>query len=154
MFNDETILGVAVSGSTELFITGVASSLNFPYRCDPATSYCYEEQNSGYLQDIFCAKFDLTGGVGISEPEQAETVLILFPNPASNQLTIQLDNNIEDGSTFVIYNSTGQIVYSIDLSGVGQNLIFSIDIAFLSSGMYVDRLEAPSGSNVERFIKE
>ena len=46
-FNDETILGVAVTGSTELFVTGVASSLNFPYRCDPATAYCYEEQTGG-----------------------------------------------------------------------------------------------------------
>ncbi|MFN8714367.1 MAG: T9SS type A sorting domain-containing protein [Bacteroidota bacterium] len=153
-FNDETILGVAVTGSTELFVTGVASSLNFPYRCDPATAYCYEEQNGGYLQDIFCAKFDLTGVVGINEGTSIQTSFSLFPNPTSSQLTIQLANNIEDGSTFVIYNSIGQIVYSLDLSTIGQNRIFSIDIAFLSTGMYVARLETPSGSSVERFIKE
>lgn len=153
-FNDETIYGVAITGSSELFVTGIASSLNFPYRCDPATAYCYEEQNSGNLQDIFCAKFDLTGGVGVNETENDEIGFSLFPNPASNQLTIQLEDNIEDGSAFVIYNSIGQIVYSLDLSTVDQNRIFRIDIAFLSAGMYVGRLETPSGSSAERFIKE
>ncbi len=153
-FNDETIHGVAVTGSTELFITGIASSLNFPYRCDDVPAYCYEEQNSGQLQDIFCAKFDLTGGVGIQETQTSQTEFSLYPNPAANQLTIQLGNNIEEGSSFVIYNSIGQVVYSLDLSSMGQNRIFSIDIAFLSTGMYVARLETPSGSSAERFIKE
>ncbi len=153
-FNYEQIADLCVYQSSSLFITGVATTLNFPYRCDDVPSYCYQETDGSKLQSAFCAEFDLTGGVGVPDGSSVSNGFNVFPNPATTQLTVNLNSNIEDGTTFSIYNSVGQVVYTLNLTASDQNRNFSIDIAFLSTGMYIARLESPTEHSAVKFIKE
>lgn len=153
-FNPEEINSITAYQSSGLFITGVAGSTNFPYRCDPNTAYCWQENNSGYLESVFVAKFDLTGGVGINEPDATNNSFALYPNPATNQLNVTLDGNITEGSTFTIYNSIGQVIYTRNLSAADQNRNFSIDVSLMASGFYVARLETSDGTSSKEFIKQ
>jgi hypothetical protein len=155
----EHISSIKIHGG-DLYITGETSTTSTSTACAGNTSGAFPLCNGGYDAEVdphlllYTNLLYVTGTIGTTTGQVQANWFQLFPNPTSSQLTIQLANNIEDGSTFVIYNSIGLIVFSLDLFTIGQNRIFSIDIAFLATGMYAARLEKPSASSVERFIKE
>ncbi|MBC7862405.1 MAG: T9SS type A sorting domain-containing protein [Bacteroidia bacterium] len=75
--------------------------------------------------------------------------VIVFPNPATNFVTVQLPSVSE--STFVsIYDVTGKIVRAVNLT----NPQTQIDIKELNSGIYLLRITNETGGFTKRFVKE
>lgn len=68
----------------------------------------------------------------------------IYPNPASNRIYL---NNMEHGRKFSLISSEGILLrsYSGDFN--------EIDISWLSSGLYILRIETERGEEVSRFIK-
>jgi hypothetical protein len=87
------------------------------------------------------------GSIGINEPGQE--VAILYPNPASDNLTIVSSTSFDKVE---IYSALGQMVYSGTLSG-NQN---QVDVHFLQKGYYFVKLMNPeNGSQTTlSFVKE
>ena len=71
---------------------------------------------------------------------------IVFPNPASNQLTVE---NGETINQLRLTNILGQTVYSI--SGNNQ-LLMSIDVSQLQAGIYIIEAHSTSGINTAKVI--
>lgn len=78
------------------------------------------------------------------EPDKSDTYISLFPNPASNQIHLNKNNN--EINDFTIYNQNGVILSK----GPVQNVI---DISHLDSGIYYISLQFPNKVVVvKRFI--
>jgi hypothetical protein len=79
--------------------------------------------------------------------EEAETLKILItPNPASNYLTIEINQKSE----IEISNIEGQIIKRIKIKDNKTD----IDISDFSSGVYIVRVQTDRGITTEKFVKE
>ena len=82
--------------------------------------------------------------VGIDEQE-TQTDLLVYPNPATSQITIDTEDKIE---AVKVIDATGKTVISIT-----QNP-HTIDVSDLPKGLYILSIKTHSGIAHSRFIKE
>ncbi len=76
----------------------------------------------------------------------------MFPNPATNQFNITFSERLNGQDIFVnVYNSLGQEVLTKKFDNSG-NFNQAIDIAGLSSGMYVVKIGDGSVSSTRKLI--
>ena len=71
----------------------------------------------------------------------------LFPNPTSDNITIESDKHITD---VLIYNTLGQTVKSVS----PQATNFSVETSYLNSGVYFINLKTDTASKTLKFIKQ
>jgi len=86
------------------------------------------------------------GGVGIDDntPKVLESILV-FPNPATDILYIDSKNEILNLN---VVNTTGQLVYSVDLNLQKTQL----DISRLQAGIYFVQVETENGISTQKII--
>jgi len=75
------------------------------------------------------------------------TELIMYPNPASTQLTLELNNSYHNKANYYVYNAIGQFIFDGELK-LNQKSI--LDISNLANGIYYIKCE---GMN-KKFVKE
>ncbi len=90
----------------------------------------------------FIIKVDPDAVVGTNEPEQ-ENGLLLYPNPASSNLTMALMQAVSGEATLHIFNAQGQLVMNRQYDAFSQNT--TVDVANLSNGVYVATLRTANG---------
>ena len=108
---------------------------------------CYSDSTLfNYSSNIAPACDFITSINSIEKPPNQVKV---FPNPASNLLTLQLPENTSKGE-IKIYDFIGQQIFSLCL----QKPLTLIDISGFESGLYI--IEATSDKNIfiEKFIKQ
>jgi hypothetical protein len=74
----------------------------------------------------------------------------IFPNPATDQLTLDLGPIKEDGVVRII-NLLGQEIDQISTRGASQ---LTLDISSYNSGVYLVQLVSGSSRGTARFIKQ
>ena len=95
---------------------------------------------------------ELSSTTGISELPKTPDVR-LFPNPASSQLNISLDDASGNDYDMIIYSLNGQKVLEKKISASGINNVSQVDISTLSNGVYRVMIENNNGSKVIPFVK-
>jgi hypothetical protein len=81
----------------------------------------------------------------------------VFPNPASDKLTIQINSKVDDiqNCEFKVFNALGSFVKSFVLPKAGNSLDYNIPVDGLSPGMYIYRITKNQYPFYEgKFIKE
>lgn len=91
--------------------------------CDPSRSLVYSRSN---ILDVLAQNVS----------EESNSPLQIFPNPASTQITFQLNEN-DLGASIIIYNALGQEVLVDRLKAVNQ----SLNVEKLSEGFYFLKVE-------------
>jgi hypothetical protein len=91
--------------------------------CDPSRNLVYSRSN---ILDLLAQNVS----------EELNSTIQIFPNPASTQITFQL-NESDLGASIVIYNALGQEVLVDRLNAVNQTL----NIEKLSEGFYFVKVE-------------
>jgi hypothetical protein len=86
--------------------------------------------------------------VGIKENQNSDLSLNIFPNPASNQITIVLNDQNAENVSVQVMNSLGQVVKSLDL-GKGP-LSTPVNVSDLCSGMYYVKTNVGTRSSVKK----
>lgn len=76
--------------------------------------------------------------------------LITYPNPASEQITIQLDNPSKSCTTLKVTNMLGECVIEDCISGVS---VLTVNINHLKPGIYIVQLENEKVFSNAKFIK-
>lgn len=76
-----------------------------------------------------------------------KTNLTLYPNPATDRITIDCSERINELS---IYNLVGELVFQRQLNN-NKN---EIDVSNLSKGVYIIRVLSASGTMQQKLIKE
>ncbi|RYE22424.1 MAG: T9SS type A sorting domain-containing protein [Sphingobacteriales bacterium] len=121
---------------------GCAIILTESYQ-SPYETRCYHDENiSIKLVSDDCAK-NLPVGVPVIE---ADAELQLYPNPATNLLTI---TGVNEGTAYTIYNATGQKVAVGRISSHA-----SIDIRLLQPGFYWMHFAGGNYSEAISFVKQ
>ncbi len=120
------------------------SDVNEQILLDPGEYRLYSSVKFG--ESLFTAIGDI--------PSQSILELIAFPNPATTTIKIKLSSIHEKPDKLLIYNSIGQIINSLDLTGVKNSSWFSIDVSNFDNGVYY--LKAICNKNIYsgKFIKK
>lgn len=82
----------------------------------------------------------------MSVNEQQTVQMNIFPNPATEQVSISLENY--QGATFELYNILGEVVKSVELS----NATTQIDVNGLSNGTYIGRVVSNNGVSSQKIV--
>jgi hypothetical protein len=89
--------------------------------------------------------------------QQTEILHInVFPNPATDKLTIQINSKVDklNNCEFQVFNAMGSLVKEIDLPRASYNLNYTYDLDELSSGLYYYRVTKTGKPLYEgKFIK-
>jgi photosystem II stability/assembly factor-like uncharacterized protein len=94
------------------------------------------------------------GAVGINESHIENETLKIYPNPATNQITIEFDLAETKNIFIEIKNVLGQTVQTISNSfSQGTNKI-EIDVSNFSEGIYFVQLQSGNKIVYQKFIKE
>ena len=97
---------------------------------------------------------DASAAVGVQENKTFSSMsLSLFPNPANNQITVQLFNCKEEATIF-IYDLHGKKVAEEKISANSIISGLSVDISKLTSGLYEVVLKTEENLLVKKFVKE
>ncbi len=132
----------------ELGLENNGDSEDYNYEIEVPENYVIENcELVAFIQDndtkevLNAVNIDLGQVVGVAE--QNELYSKIYPNPASDRLTIQMENNIKRVS---IFSLNGQKVYEFALD---QNKV-DMNIDFLESGIYMIKLETEAGTKIEK----
>jgi hypothetical protein len=95
---------------------------------------------------------DEVSGIGGAVIESVSAVL--YPNPASNQLTLELSSVNGASIGWSLYTSSGQLIQeSSALNYSPGNHLISVPVATLKPGCYFVNINTNEGSRVLRFMK-
>ena len=78
--------------------------------------------------------------------------ICIFPNPASKQLSLQMDNPINSDATLTISDVTGRLLYSENVTSHQSKI--DIDVSSLAPAVYFLKLQTDEGIVVKKFLKE
>jgi hypothetical protein len=149
----------------DYFATGEASALD---NCtDPVTITTQDPAAGELIPDgtytvtltaedeygnVATCEFELTvESVLGTNSNELGSAIAMYPNPATNQVTLQNSSGIQLESA-AIYDVSGKLVDQFDLRAMQGSQ--SIDISGLASGMYMVTITSEKASVVKRLVKE
>jgi hypothetical protein len=89
-----------------------------------------------------------------AEQIQNSRSVTLFPNPSSDQATLQLKNFGQEDLTLKVINISGQEMTEQVIANPGISKTISLDLRKYSAGIYFVRISGPSGQNHLKLIKQ
>lgn len=89
-------------------------------------------------------------GDGIQENTLSE--MKMFPNPASNQVTINVLSKESTNATISVTNLTGQLIYSQNISLESGNNQYLLNVSNYTSGFYLVNIRTNTGSTTQKLI--
>jgi len=97
-----------------------------------------------YIDDVWVSLFTDTSG--INEVQGIENNISVFPNPASDNVTIETPQF----STIQISNIQGQLIKTITTTSTKTN----VDVSEFPNGVYIVEVKTEKGVAVRKFVKE
>ena len=134
---------IAVDASGNSYITGYFESPTITFGTTTLTRNGYET--------IYIAKLD--NSVGIEEINNNAGNIAVFPNPATDNITIEttkVAGGCRQEATIEITNIQEQLIKTIKATGNKTN----ISVSAFPSGLYFVKVETEKGTEVKKFIKE
>jgi uncharacterized delta-60 repeat protein len=155
----EFIWGMALHND-ELYFTGYTSTqigsgtgafpLNDP---NPGNDYYTDVYGGGY-QDAFISELCFSASdLGISTIAQNNNSLLLYPNPASDEMSLSIETKELEGLTINIDNTIGQIVKTLKYDcHYGKNNV-NLSVNGLNNGIYYVNVKGKNMNETIKFIK-
>jgi hypothetical protein len=116
--------------SASATLTGLSPNTTYDYR---VRSECGGGNNSSYTA---IQTFTTNARLGQSEEDLAIKGISIFPNPANNDVTVEITSETSKIVNVALVNSLGQVVTQIDNLTVEGKISRVIDLTNLSSGIY------------------
>jgi Protein of unknown function (DUF3500)/Secretion system C-terminal sorting domain len=110
----------------------------------------WRDRSHDYGVDLTGAPIDVATATGINDVVN-NNLLQIYPNPATTNVTITLPENVQNAKLTIINIITGQAVKQINaVSGAKIN----VDIASVTTGNYLIKIQSVSGTYTGRLIKQ
>lgn len=91
---------------------------------------------------------------GVNEVQASELSLQLFPNPATEQLTVSLALPKSGWVVFELYDVNGSLIRSMNISSLSKgNHTTSLPVSDLANGMYLLKVHTEAKVSVKKFVK-
>lgn len=138
---------LALDASGNMFVTGsfLSPTLSF-------SPFTITNSGSAIYSDSFVAKLESTFTTGSNELSDFRNGVLVFPNPFTDELTIDLHYQNSTGMSLNIKNTLGQTIESKKFSSQ-QNQI-KIDLEFLSKGIYFLEINDGEERMVTKILKQ
>lgn len=107
------------------------------------------ETGNGLYNDYPAYRFKLEGTTSIGETEFADTSLMIYPNPATDNITIEMNSGMPDIEGIIIYNSAGRRM--IRKAYQGQSKV-ELNVGPLAPGLYLIEIRTESGNETRKFM--
>ncbi|UTW66769.1 T9SS type A sorting domain-containing protein [bacterium SCSIO 12643] len=154
---DEYVEALTVFNSEWIYFGGNTRSLNTPRHQSWAGAY-YDDQQGSILSntrvnDGYIAKVNVTDlALFLEELTQKGTIDYLegYPNPAINNIQVQMPFTQSIEVELIIYNNGGQEIQRIATFTEGNRL--NLDITSLKSGVYFMRIEPKNDPNTKKYV--
>jgi hypothetical protein len=89
---------------------------------------------------------------GIEEEESLKNKINIYPNPAENQLFVELKNEKNEPIDMRLYNVLGEMVYEKMAEANLQNGIFTLDISQIPNGTYFLQIGKTSSFVTQKIV--
>jgi len=136
---------LALGGQT-LYTTGLFLNPNITFDSIEISN----PSDSGAFWDVFVAKLNTTITTSVTEINHLP--INIYPNPATNELTIEFDEGELFETDITLFNILGEVVFSSPNEKIGQKK--TIDISSLPAGIYFVELNIDGARAVEKVVKE
>lgn len=153
--NPDFLLGGSISEQypQTLVLAGAAqSTASFPWYGTNAITT--NADPSGAFYDGYEARMTLTNILVLSTPEDhptPENNILLYPNPSTGQITLQLETGTTAAEDLIIYNSLGQMVYEDKQPQIDAAGRIYIDLSTLGNGVYFLNLQSGEAVKSAKF---
>lgn len=126
---------------------------NFPSMASNNVRFRFSYETSIQSNDIYIDDVSITanGSTGMDEADRTGW-LSLYPNPANEQLTVDLGLGAAEHGVISFVDMTGRTVYNENVKTGQQQLTFDLKSMDLSSGVYIVRLDHAFGQRTERLV--
>ncbi len=153
----DTVVWTWGSGTHNLVSTGGVETFDSGYFTGPGPTFSHTFNNPGvttYICDPHPnSMYGIVTVTGTASMEDLNSIdLILFPNPASETIILNMNNVVSESVKVEIYDVLGKL--SKKQMGLLNNNKISIDISDLSRGIYIAKVYSENTISVKRFIKE
>ena len=152
MLTAQTLNIISIDGSQQMVGLDEVEKLYF------VTGVMLLDQTNGET-DVFpfdeIQQLNFTPATGDVEYNDLELqTLFLFPNPVSNQLSVQFSGSEFQNKQLEIYNASGILQQSESILAVTASKIFSIDASALPAGLYLCKVSGENQTSISKFIKK
>ena len=108
----------------------------------------------GNCTSTFCDTVIIPNAIGIDEVSGMSNIKV-YPVPAKDELNVQFAYAGNGNVTLMVTDVCGRQADATVTSTVSGNTTnAAIDLADLSSGIYLLQIQTPTGTSVQRFVKE
>jgi type IX secretion system substrate protein len=115
----------------------------------------YKTQSSRGRYDYWMVKFcDTTSASGINNVDLNACLISFHPNPFSSKVLISIQKQNIKQAVFTIKNILGQTVFSKQKNNSTLAFTTTIDLSFLSKGIYLLDVIADGERTVKKIVKE
>jgi hypothetical protein len=92
-------------------------------------------------------------GVGINEIGKSTMLFAVYPNPAKDNVSIQLNNNNNNENVLIeILDITGKVVYSTTETATIKSFVYTINTESLINGLYFVKVKYGNTASVKKLI--
>jgi hypothetical protein len=110
----------------------------------------YGPSSGGYDQLGYGTLLYTQDSVEAAALRNADSGVVVSPNPTQDQVSVKLSNGMEDGAHLEFYNDIGQFLFSKDISGKS----YTTAINTLAPGIYYLRVTNSKRTVVKKIIKK
>jgi PKD repeat protein len=126
---------------------GTSEEKNPTYTFPAAGTYNVSLISGNASGNDFISKTVIVNELGVGINNQSVTVIDIYPNPASSNLTIKTSNLLED-VTIEVYNILGTQLFSTQLKSLNT---YTIPTSDLNNGMYFVKISLKGSSSTKKF---
>ena len=80
--------------------------------------------------------------------------LSIYPNPATQFVTVEFNTENAGDITFRIVDLTGKLIHAEEVNHQGGNLTHQFNVSQLAKGFYFLRIETKNGKTIRKFVVE
>ena len=99
---------------------------------------------------------EIPGNLLISNVEEIEalsSLVILFPSPTTDIVTVKLESNLQTDLPMEIYNASGKQILVIDSKNISNGSV-TTNVKSLESGLYFFKINIDGIDVIKQFVKE
>jgi hypothetical protein len=143
---DGTLIGTISQGTTGGWTSWVTAGTNITDVNGVHDVYLVFSEGSG--RTLYLNWFELSGSVLNTQITEKKSNVYLYPNPATNELKIKL-NNFETANISILNNVGQTVIYK-----QFNNRINTVDTSTLPAGMYIVKITNKTQTLTRKFIKK
>jgi hypothetical protein len=142
--------GTATSESNPYTYTAITT----PYSVSGCTGYSYIVLDHNSCQSPTVGPYKLSGCGGARDilPENSNTTLFVYPNPASDRITVLFSANAEESYNLRFFDILGQLIQSqTGSTSIGDNQL-EVNLSTIAKGVYIVDLQHGTTSGKLRIV--